>query len=199
MCSWSLQCPNGPSGTAVSSGSCQRGPCCCSRCGGKRVDCVKYRTKKILFFSAEDYLTLPSGSPSTFIILLITFTSCTCSSYLLFRKISSKFHSISISSWLWTRITLIISRSFSVSNFWIPKKSFSFIYQKVHFVQEAFYYSPHLLSSFYFLQLHTYLSSSLLIRITIYTTIFVIIIEFHLFRGQLSALFLSILRYWSSL
>ena len=30
--------------------------------------CVKYRTKKILFFSAEDYLTLPSGSPSTFII-----------------------------------------------------------------------------------------------------------------------------------
>ena len=24
--------------------------------------------KKILFFSAEDYLTLPSGSPSTFII-----------------------------------------------------------------------------------------------------------------------------------
>ena len=30
--------------------------------------CVKYRTKKILFFSAENYLTLPSGSPSTFII-----------------------------------------------------------------------------------------------------------------------------------
>ena len=36
---------------------------CLNICG-----CVKYRTKKILFFSAEDYLTLPSGSPSTFII-----------------------------------------------------------------------------------------------------------------------------------
>jgi hypothetical protein len=36
---------------------------CLHTCG-----CVKYRTKKILFFSAEDYLTLPSGSPSTFII-----------------------------------------------------------------------------------------------------------------------------------
>ena len=34
----------------------------------KLCGCVKYRTKKILFFSAEDYLTLPSGSPSTFII-----------------------------------------------------------------------------------------------------------------------------------
>ena len=34
----------------------------------KVCGCVKYRTKKILFFSAEDYLTLPSGSPSTFII-----------------------------------------------------------------------------------------------------------------------------------
>jgi hypothetical protein len=36
---------------------------CLHTCG-----CVKYRTKKILFFSAEDYLTLPSDSPSTFII-----------------------------------------------------------------------------------------------------------------------------------
>ena len=36
---------------------------CLHTCG-----CVKYRTKKILFFSAEDYLTFPSGSPSTFII-----------------------------------------------------------------------------------------------------------------------------------
>ena len=36
--------------------------------GVQMCGCVKYRTKKILFFSAEDYLTLPSGSPSTLII-----------------------------------------------------------------------------------------------------------------------------------
>ena len=35
--------------------------------------CVKYRTKKILFFSAEDYLTLPSGSPSTYYVDSIGF------------------------------------------------------------------------------------------------------------------------------
>ena len=83
--------------------------------------CVKYRTKKFYFFLPKTIWRFHQVVPAPLLSSDKSFLSC--SSYLCSEKISSKFHSISILSWLWTRITLIISRSFSVSNFWIPKKS----------------------------------------------------------------------------
>ena len=97
--------------------------------------CVKYRTKKFYFFLPKTIWRFHQVVPAPLLSSDKSFLSC--SSYLCSEKISSKFHSISISSWLWTRITLITSRSFSVSNFWIPKKSFSFILSESSFCSRS--------------------------------------------------------------
>ena len=104
---------------------------CLRRCG-----CVKYRTKKFYFFLPKTIWRSHQVVPAPLLSFDKSFSSC--SSYLCSEKISSKFHLISISFWPWTRITLIISRSFSVSNFWIPKKSFIFILSESSFCSRSF-------------------------------------------------------------
>ena len=100
------------------------------------MDVSSIGQKKFYFFLPKTIWRFHQVVPAPLLSSDKSFLSC--SSYLCSEKISSKFHSISISSWLWTRITLIISRSFSVSNFWIPKKSFSFILSESSFCSRSF-------------------------------------------------------------
>ena len=107
-----------------------------NRCVGIHVDVSSIGQKKFYFFLPKTIWRFHQVVPAP--LLSSDKSLLSCSSYLCSEKISSKFHSISISSWLWTRITLIISRSFSVSNFWIPKKSFSFILSESSFCSRSF-------------------------------------------------------------
>ena len=66
---------------------------CLSICG-----CVKYRTKKFYFFMPKTIWRFHQVVPAPLLSSDKSFLSC--SSYLCSEKISSKFHSISISSWI---------------------------------------------------------------------------------------------------
>ena len=94
--------------------------------------CVKYRTKKILFFLPKTIWRLHQVVPAPLVSFDKSFLSC--SSYLCSEKISSKFHSISISSWLYSQTTtkaplpyqiFIAFANSSISAFWFRQSPFS--------------------------------------------------------------------------
>ena len=128
-------CLNGPSNIAMLLGSFRILPYLSNRYADIHVDVSSIGQKKFYFFLPKTIWRFHQVVPAPLLSSDKSFLSC--SSYLCSEKISSKFHSISISSWLWTRITLITSRSFSVSNFWIPKKSFSFILSESSFCSRS--------------------------------------------------------------
>lgn len=94
--------------------------------------CVKYRTKKILFFLPKTIWRFHQVVPAPLVSFDKSFLSC--SSYLCSEKISSKFHSISISSWLYSQTTtkaplpyqiFIAFANSSISAFWFRQSPFS--------------------------------------------------------------------------